>query len=383
MQADGMACALGGRKSTPWKDNLGSKLGNCVLAQSLKMAREQRWIAEWLFPTSEGGKHPPLSPEAFEHSLAVTMNHTMSAPQYDHYTHAPRQVEENQKLISRKDVNMLIVPVVAVGKVTAGYTFCSGHQYTRMTGYQPVTHTSGAYIMSRFVFDMQNRQFLGVSPMVAEGVIGIFQLIFHCDGSCERNFITVPFLHYSADSLPTVVITSACNLETRDLNSQPAAFQFEDKPEPKPDPPLSNINASMEDLLDELSALQRPFSPTDNIPIDFGAGGPTFDPFADSTPLRYASNSHLPVVSATPAPPPPRWLFSEDGATDDGVGIPRKPGSAPTSAGVFDMTALTRSLAKLERNLKGYVTNQFAIHTHRELTPSMFPQFVLLSACKA
>lgn len=339
-------------RSRPWKDNLGRKVGRCVLQQALKLAREQRWVAEWLFPTADGGKHPPLPPEAFEHALAVQMNHSLSAPDYSRYTHEVSKIfqAQSQNLIMRKDVNMLIVPVAAVGKMTAGYTFCTGHQYTQMTGHQPVTHTAGHYIMSRFVYDMQSRQFLAVSPMLADDVVGILQIIFHCDGSLERNIIIVPFLHYSADSLPSVVISSQCNLETRDLTSDPVNFQFEDKPEPKN---VSEMNGSMEDLLHELTSLQQPFSPTDNIPLDFGVGDPAFDGFVNSSALE-TSTSDLAVVPVSPVPPPPRWLFSADGTTDDGVGVPRKPGNAPTSSGAFDMTAMTRSLAKLERHMKGY-----------------------------
>ncbi len=356
---------------------MGTKMSRCVLRSSLELAYTNRWVAEWLFPTSENATpHPPLKTEAFDQGLALHMSHSLSAPEYDSFLkqHMPYQSEE-KKLIMHKETDLLVVPVLSAGKTIAGYTFCTGHKYTKMTGYQPVTHASGDFLMSRFIYDYTKRQFLIVSAMPSEGIVGVFQMIFHCDGSCERNFISVPFLHYSADNLPSVIITSQCNLETRDLSSPTVDYQFAEpqlpcatstngvRPNSNSIPtsttttvPVPEMTQSMDNLLDNLDFLPRPLSPNDNIPLDLGPGDPTFDPFSsssnDSTLVGDSFFSAAPE-EPTPPPPPPRWEFNVDGTTADGVGIPRKPGPSSTSCGAFDMTSMTRALAKLERQVKG------------------------------
>jgi len=143
-------------------------------------------------------------------------------------------------------------------------------------------------------------------------------------------------------------------------------------------PTLPNLNQSMDDLLNELTngsvfpASEQskdfppalfgdgnytssgssefpppPFSPTDNIPVELGAGDPTFDQFLNTT---HDDDECLSTFDPTL---PPKWSFNEDGTTDDGVGVPRKPGPSPTSSGAFDMGDLANSLAKLEKHVKG------------------------------
>ncbi len=76
-----------------------------------------------------------------------------------------------------------------------------------------------------------------------------------------------------------------------------------------------------------------------------------------------SSDSSSSLVPHSP-PPPQRWSFGLDGSTDDGVGVPRKPGNASTSAGMFDMSAMMSSLAKLERSMKG---NFFALRAKKDI----------------
>lgn len=377
----GHSCSISGIRAMD--KQIGTKMSRCVLRSSLDLAYSNRWIAEWLFPTSENATpHPPLKTEAFEQALALHMSHSLTTSDYDDLLkkHMPYQPGE-KKLIMHKETDLLVVPVLSAGKTIAGYTFCTGHKYSKMTGYQPVTHASGDFLMSRFVYEYTKRQFLIVSSLPSDGVVGIFQMIFHCDGSCERNFISVPFLHYSADNLPSVIISSQCNLETRDLSTPTSDYQFA---EPFPtsnngignssstpststatatDTTRSTVNSvpvpemtqSMDNLLNELDLLPRPFSPSDNVPLDLGAGDPTFDPFSSTPNGRSVIGESFFSMTDDPTPPPPptRWDFNVDGTTADGVGIPRKPGPSSTSSGAFDMTSMTRALAKLERQVKG------------------------------
>jgi len=243
---------------------LTAKVTRCVLRTALDLAYSNRWIADWLFPTSNTS-HPPLTPEAFENGLAIHLSHTLSSPIGNNTYGNVRE------MIMNKETDLLVVPVCRMSSTTAGYTFCTGRKFEQLTGHQPVTHVAGDFLMSRFIFDTVRRQFLIVSPMPSEGSIGILQTTFHCDGSCERNWITSPYLHYNADFLPSTILTSQCNLETRDLSSSP--------PPPDPDctsqkaplaplnttkdlmagvrvlssPTLPNLNQSMDDLLNELT----------------------------------------------------------------------------------------------------------------------------------
>lgn len=357
-------------------DQIGRKVGKCRLGKVLKIVRENRWIADWLYPSEGTPPHPQLTPEAFQNALAVGMSHSMTQSHFEIENVFSGKTEKGPpKVIMSKELSMLVVPIATADSCTVGYTFCSGKEYTQITGFTPVTTAQGRhYIMSRFVYDTRERQFLNISPNMTTNMAGIFQMIFHCDGSCERNFLAVPRLHYTADHLPTVVISSQCNLETRDLSTGAPSFQFADPEQTAAKAPAPGSSADMGGALDDFFRDMNALTPEDNAPLPFGAADPLLDPFLLETgaPLGpTAPDANLPDFGAQLVPTmssqtaaPTKWPIGHDGMTDDGVGVPRKPGNASTSSGMFDMSAMTGALAKLERSMKG---NFFALRAKRDV----------------
>lgn len=447
-------------------------VGKKDLFIALRMAHENRWVAEWLFKENSQPFHKQstLPPEAFHNSLAIHLHNDISTPGQcpsdtqpldNNFEKGPCSERADTKFTVTKDIDLLLVPVANVSGLTVGYTFMKSVQeaaYTRPL-FPPnrvpgATRFTPSLISGRFAFEDSTRDFLMVVNGMSPHLTGIVSMRWPTENTRDRSFFAVPKSEYGPDHLPSRVLSVQCNVDREIPSRQHYQFDTPYRPDSatrtdsassrtdsttlgstedecytdataddndaldmlfttpekitaqlQAQPPVQNdwfpgsdIEMDIDlatDLADGLESIGTVLAPdqADLLPAllqDFGAserdmedmerlfnddvdmlasGAGRFDsPLSQTTTISPVSSSETSssvhtgtqLTLSAPAMRPPSlqtagsWLVSGDeGATPDGVGIPRVPDRNDTSSGSFNMSALLDSLGAIERSMKG------------------------------
>lgn len=144
-----------------------------LLYHSLHIARESRWVAEWLFthPTQPFHEHTSIPADAFDNALAIRASHTLlpSSP-----THAPAAAGP---VVPGHD--LLLVPVAHSSGRLIGYSFggldgvdagsmSCGHDARRMAWFP--------HFVGRFAFDGVSDELVIVANRVNDVATGIMSV---------------------------------------------------------------------------------------------------------------------------------------------------------------------------------------------------------------
>lgn len=326
-----------------------SPLVGCNPSHCLRRAFEEvrilRWVADWLFPSADSPPPPSLPAELFQGALALRMNQSLTQLNFS---------STAAKVIMRKQLHMLVVPTETRATATVGYTFCEPRGGEKVAGIDDIA-------MSRFFYDAAARKFLVVTRHEGANVVSILDVTFLEDGSCQRDFLVVPGLAYSADFLPDTVVQSQCNREARDLSSSPQDFQFPD-PDDRIWEQVEMFGTSEEPNADE-GTFYDLFSCLDSF-ADSSQGITATLPGTDEDRSQAVfPSSDIPPVGTECAGSSPIH-HCPAGLLECSSRVASATSNIVQSRTPFDMSALSSSLAHLERNLKG---NFFALCAKRDV----------------
>lgn len=354
------------------------------LRHVLQVAEGNRWIADWLFTDPHLLFHPnlPLSPEAFDSTIALRIFHTFldldvpppnsisptptpvcpvsgrSGPSHCPVIHHPHSsYPTNPRSLAHPhfhaaDSDMLMLPVASLDGLCVGYAFGTG---ANLSSPPPITDFVG-----RFAYDARANHLLIVMPpptgVSQNRPVTVVMSVSPCQPGRgdkrvrEHVFFTVPPQEYSFEYLPNHVY-SMCTAESR---------------------PEDSGQAPLVEALDALFNVEDPathFVESILAPEDKNIGSPTTG--SDSSTEHSANLAEpdvaLALLEAWTAPDPPApalpvetaakrytpWVDGSYGQTADGVGIPRRAGGNGTSSGAFDMTSLGDALQGIMSSLKG------------------------------
>lgn len=231
-------------------------VGKKELQLALRMPSLHPWIADWLFSQSAEPFHPktaPLPPEAFDNSLAIHLHHDISTPS-SACPRSPRPLstlcpasakDPRPPVTVTKDIDLLLVPVLHVDGITAGYTFLKGvHEATfrpftpasPSAANPPLSNMSHEFIAGRFAFDTSERDFLMVVNSMSPHMTGIVSMRWRDKTSRDRSFFAIPKADYGPGNLPSRVLSVQCNVDFEVPDAGRPQWQFDT---PVADIPLS------------------------------------------------------------------------------------------------------------------------------------------------
>eukprot|EP00177_Eucheuma_denticulatum_P007821 GFKZ01014235.1.p1 GENE.GFKZ01014235.1~~GFKZ01014235.1.p1 ORF type:complete len:737 (+),score=93.76 GFKZ01014235.1:84-2213(+) len=235
-------------------------VGKKELQLALRMPSLHPWIADWLFSQSAEPFHPktaPLPPEAFDNSLAIHLHHDISTPSSacprpprPLSTLCPTAEKDSRPPVTvSKDIDLLLVPVLHVDGITAGYTFLKGVHEATFRPFTPPSPTdanpypstlSSEFIAGRFAFDTSERDFLMVVNSMSPHMTGIVSMRWRDNKSRDRSFFAIPKADYGPGNLPSRVLSVQCNVDYEVPDAGRPQWQFET---PVGDIPLSATTA--------------------------------------------------------------------------------------------------------------------------------------------
>ncbi|CAN8066217.1 unnamed protein product [Agarophyton chilense] len=213
-------------------------VGKKELWHALRTARENPWVAEWLFSDHARPfhSHASVPPESFDNALAIHLHHDISTPDQctpiDPYRQVARPVCGEKKLVFSKDIDLLLVPVAHLDGVTVGYTFIRGiredavhetmrpsFETARTTG---IEFGAPTFIPGRFTFHNERRDYLMVVNGMSPHMTGIVSMRWRTESTRDRCFFAIPKANYGANNLPSRVLTVQCNVDHA-INTSPNA----------------------------------------------------------------------------------------------------------------------------------------------------------------
>ncbi|KAI0560675.1 hypothetical protein FGB62_104g120 [Gracilaria domingensis] len=204
-------------------------VGEKELWQALRTARENSWVADWLFSDNARPFHSQVSvpPESFDNALAIHLHHDISTPDQcappDPYQRVSPPVTSEKKLVVSKDIDLLLVPFARMDGVTVGYTFIRGIREDPMRdslspSFGPPTAPGiefGApmFIPGRFTFHNERRDYLMVVNGMSPHMTGLVSMRWRTETARDRCFFAIPKSDYGANNLPSRVLTVQCNVD--------------------------------------------------------------------------------------------------------------------------------------------------------------------------
>lgn len=135
-----------------------------------------------------------------------------------------------------KDIDLLLVPVLHVDGITAGYTFLKGVQETSFRPFtspspsspqNPLAPPHPEFIAGRFAFNTSDRDFLMVVNSMSPHMTGIVSMRWRDKTSRDRSFFAIPKADYGPGNLPSRVLSVQCNVDFEIPEAARPQWQFD------------------------------------------------------------------------------------------------------------------------------------------------------------
>ncbi|CAN8066214.1 unnamed protein product [Agarophyton chilense] len=271
----------------------------CLLARCLLLASQHRWVAEWLFSDPH---------TRFHRNLHVALS------AFDH-AHPLSIMHSFQGQNSTRNLasEMLLIPMANMNAITVGYiTLRGGSNWHGHVG--------------RYAFHSQSAEVLMVVNNYTPDATAVMAVIPQPD-TVKQFLITCPVLEYSFNNLPNQAFT--VHVAERDQTSKNSPQQIAHQ--------LQAFPASIDRLL-ELCSTNDSMLPS--------------------------SSYHSDLLSLLDLDPPSQlpWIIDSASSLSDNIGIPANPGTADTSSGAFNLTAISDSIRHIENTLHGTFLGTSEIH---------------------
>lgn len=204
------------------------------LSAALRLPSSLRWVADWLFDSSESPFHAGLTvpPEVFSTSLAIRISHDVSALAMESemsfatglYGRMPMLPQLSRSTSTQdQDAFVLLVPVACLDGVTVGYSFGHGAQPAVI---ESVMGNLGAHFhgagspafpnfVGRFAFDRNAHDLLVVTNELAHNLVALLSVSKKGEDVRSRRLIAVPKQQYDFYHLPSRPVFMMSNDETR------------------------------------------------------------------------------------------------------------------------------------------------------------------------